>query len=71
MPATGGLGVGVFEGFLCEVGCIGAGFRGLGARAWGVQVMVGWGRLVLLSQGLEVIVPLLLVFVSDLPDALL
>ena len=42
----------------------------MGARAWGVRVMVGLGRLVLLSQGFEVIVPLLLVFVSDLPDAL-
>ena len=67
----GGLGAGFFVGFLCEVGGVGAGLRGLGARVWGVQVMVGWGRLVLLSQGLEVIVPLLLVFVSDLPDALL
>ena len=43
----------------------------MGARAWGVQVMVGWGRLVLLSQGLEVFLPLLLVFVCDLPDAFL
>ena len=43
----------------------------MGARAWGVRLVVGWGRLVLLSQGLEVILPLLLVFVSDLPDAFL
>ena len=67
----GGLGAGFFEGFLCEVGCVGAGFWGLGARAWGVRVVIGWWRLVLLSQSLEVIMPLLLVFVGDLPDDLL
>ena len=42
----------------------------MGARAWGVRLVVR-GRLVLLSLGLEVILPLLLVFVSDLPDAFL
>ena len=67
----GGLGAGGFERFLGEVGCVGAGFGGLGARAWGSRLAVGWWWLVLLSQGLEVILSLLLVFVSDLPDAFL
>ena len=42
----------------------------MGARAEGVQLVVR-GRLVLLSQSLEVFSPLLLVFVCDLPDAFL
>ena len=67
----GGVGSGVFEGFLVEVGCVGAGFGGLGARAWGVRVDVGWWWVVLLSQGVEVSSPLLLVSVSDMPDAFL
>ena len=37
----GGLGAGGLEGFLGEVGCVGAGFWCMGARACGGRVVFG------------------------------